>query len=251
MRIPFWQSEWQDIPFNSLKVPLSPFKPPSSLFYVAFYNEIFTKYENFEKLPLKWRKIKADTTKAINGIIGAKSSVLSVGCGLGFVERSLIEINPTLKVDTFDFADTAKKWLKDIKAINCLTKLDSTKKYELIYCSQLLYALSDKEINDLAKFVLKHLDEGGRFLTVDTSLNPSENSQKTIGIKLKLINLIKVFLHPFYYLLLRRGSVQFWGWQRNNSEIIKLLKSNGLTLEKKQSNVEQSFLIFKSTIDYQ
>jgi hypothetical protein len=255
---PFWQSEWQNIQFSTLNVPLTIFKRPSLIFYDAFYKEMFVKYKNFEELPFQWKKNKGDTAKAINDIVRGVSSVLSIGCGLGFVEKSLIEIDPTLKIDAFDFSDIAKKWLKDIKGINCLTKLESANKYEFIYCTQLLYALSDKKIKELAGFVLQHLGEDGKFLTVDTSLNPSENSSKPIDTRRKLMGLIKNYLSPFYYLLFKRGFAQFFGWQRDNYEIIKLFESNGLKLNKKLSrelqepelgSVGQSFLIFELNID--
>ena len=245
----FWQSEWQNIKFSTLNVPLTIFKRPSSLFYDAFYKELFVKYKNFEELPFNWRKNKADTAKVIGDIIGNVSSVLSIGCGLGFLEKNLVETNPTLNIDTFDFSEVAKKWLNDTKDINCLTKLDSASKYEFIYCAQLLYALSNTEIKELADFVLKHLEEDGRFLTVDTSINASENSSKPIGAKRHLLSSIKNYLRPFYYLFFRRGSVQFWGWQRDNNEIIKLFESNGLVLSKSLSSVGQSFLVFKLNND--
>ena len=172
------------------------------------------------------------------------------------MEKSLIEINPTLNVDTFDFSDVAKKWLIDIDGINCLTKLDSTNKYEFIYCTQLLYALSDKEIKDFASFVLRYLEKDGKFLTVNTSLNPIENSSKPIKTNHKLLNLIKKYLRPFKlilldfnYIVFNRGSVQFWGWQRDNLEIIQLLERNGLSLNKKLSTLGQSFLVFEANFD--
>ncbi len=245
MKNPFWQSEWQNINFNSLGVPLSFFKRPSSDFYAAFYSELFCRYEGFDALPLSWRENKANTARVISEIISDSASVLSVGCGLGFVEKNIIDKNPNLKMDAFDFADTAKRWLLDIERITCLTAINTTKKYKFIYCSQLLYALSDKELSDFAKFVVQHLDDGGQFLTVDTSLNPSENSEETISNKQVFVSRLKEFLRPVYYVIFRRSSSQFWGWQRDNIVIIKSFERNGLLLNKKISAVGQSFLIFQ------
>lgn len=254
MKNPIWEREWLQIKFKTLKVPLTIFKRPTSKLYNAFYNKIFIKYENFDALPFKWRQQKAAEAKSINSIINSDncaSSVLSLGCGLGFVEKSLIEINPTIKLDTFDFSDIAKKWLIEIEGINCLTKLNSANKYKFIYCTQLLYSFSDKEIKDLASLIFRYLEKNGKFLTVDTSLNPIENSSKSIKT-ISIINLTKKYLRPFKrildlfkYILIGRGTFQFWGWQRDNSEIIKLLESNGLSLIKKNSSVGRSFLTFE------
>ena len=96
MKKPFWQSEWQNIEFNSLDVPLKLFSRPSSKFYAAFYSELFRKYRSYDELPLEWRKVKRNTAKVISGIISNTTSVLSVGCGLGFIEKELIEKKPNL-----------------------------------------------------------------------------------------------------------------------------------------------------------
>lgn len=245
MKKSFWQAEWQNIQFRTLNVPLSIFKRPASGFYDAFYREVFLKYESFEALPLEWRKNKADTARAINSIIGDVPSVLSVGCGLGFVEKSLLEMNPILEIDTFDFSDVARRWLKKIKGVRCLTELDSAEKYKFIYTSQLLYALSDEDIAELAGFVSKHLQADGKFMTVDTSLNPSENTSQQINTRRNLATYIKSLLYPLYFIVLKKGAVQFWGWHRDDHEIIKMFENNGLTLVEKLSSAGQSFLVFQ------
>jgi len=245
MRYSFWQSEWQNIQFNTLKTPTTFFKRPSSMFYNDFYKEVFIKYASFEELPLKWRKEKSDTAKVISDMIATDTSILSVGCGLGYIEKCFVKLNPNLKIDAYDFAVSSKKWLMDIKGINCLTKLDSKNKYKFIYCSQVFYALSNKEIKDFTSFVLWHLDKEGIFLTIDTSLRENENGLNSSASVSKLVFLLKNFLLPFFYNLFRKKSIQFWGWRRDNLEIIKLLESNGLILKEKFSTLNQSFLVFE------
>lgn len=247
MKLPFWEFEWQRIPFDSLQVPLSVFRRPSSKFYSAFYSELFRKYQGFSELPSRWTTNKKETAIAISETIGDAGSVLSIGCGLGFLEKCILETKPSVVIDAFDFADTAKRWLLEIDGINCVTSIEEGKRYQFIYCSQFLYALNDRELRDFVDFVRKHLNVQGRFLTVDTSINPIENGVAHIGseftIKTKVI--IKIFFRSVYYFFLKNSSLQLWGWKRNNNEIIKIFQKKGLQLNVKFSSAGQSFLIFR------
>tara|TARA_B100002019_G_C21117631_1_gene521665 strand:- start:45 stop:785 length:741 start_codon:yes stop_codon:yes gene_type:complete len=245
MKKGFWQSEWQNINFDSLGVPLKFFSVPGSEFYESFYTELFRRYEGYDALPKKWKEEKYKTAVTINEIIKDATSILSVGCGLGFVEKSLIDINKKLEIDAFDFANNANKWLLDIDSVNCITSIDDEKKYQFIYCTQLLYALSDKEISDFSKFIKNHLIEGGIFLTVDTSLNASENSDNESHVHNFLWGRLRNILALIYFFIFKRGKIQFWGWQRDNIEIIQKFHLDGMVLTKKIKAVGQSFLIFR------
>jgi hypothetical protein len=87
------------------------------------------------------------------------------------------------------------------------------------------------------------LATNGRLLTVDTSLNLLENGDThNLGtLKLSLKNAIK----PFYLFLLKNRKVQFWGWQRNNLDLVRLFEKNGFILIKSYPSKNQSFQLFK------
>ena len=82
-------------------------------------------------------------------------------------------------------------------------------------------------------------------MTVDTSINPIENgievSSKIKSIKLQLKNIVRTF----YLFLMRRKILQFWGWERDNNELIRIFERNGFRIVRIFSSVEQSFLIFE------
>lgn len=240
----FWQNEWLNIKFKSLGVKLSCIRQPSSNFYSAFYAEVFRIYNSFSDLPMDWLEEKKETALGVSKIIGDIDRVLSIGCGLGAIEKFLVEANSSLEIDAFDFASTARKWVSDIDGIQPLESLEDSIQYRLIYSTQLLYAMSDNELVAFAKFISKHLKDNGRFLTVDTSLVPSENG---VDITIKKFDSFKRFISlasVIYHLFSGKG-VQLWGWNRDNIELISIFEKNGFSCTQKFSFAKQSFLVFK------
>ena len=244
MRRLIWESSWQGIQFHELGVKLNCFGRPSAEFYSRFYNAIFSKYDSFEALPPPWKKIKSKTALEISKLINDEATVLSIGSGLGYLDKEIIKYRPELKINTYDFADNASNWSRTVSGINPVPSLDIGIKYQFIFCSQLFYALSNKELENLSRVIKTLLSEGGVFLTVDTSLNPDENGKKekrNNSIKAMLKNLIR----PLFFSVFARNYFQFWGWQRDNSEILKIFDKNGFIVEKAFPAVGQSFLLFR------
>lgn len=245
IKIWMWESNWKGIKFTELGVNLTFFRRASQDFYTAFYKELFRKYTNYYDLPDDTKSKKELLAESIADEIKSEKIVLSLGCGEGFVENKITEILPHLEIHTYDFADSAGAWINQNNRIKILNESDNTMKYSVIYCSQLLYAISDKEMGEFLGFVKKHLQKDGIFLTVDYSLLPSENGkrQPTLNLfklKLMLLNLIR----PLYYLIVKRGEMVFWGWQRDNKELNKLFLKNGFVLLKNYARVGQSFSFY-------
>lgn len=240
-----WDGEWQGIYFSELDIKLNFFKGASSDFYSKFYSELFCRYNSYEDLPSVWCQEKSSTANEITKIISEESLVLSCGCGLGFVEKEIVSQLSKLSIDAFDFSETANKWLRDVDRVNIMQSLKKNKKYNFIYCTQLLYALSNDEIFEFSTMVKERLFRGGKFLTVDTSINPIENGIEVFSeiksIKFHLKNIVR----PFYLFLMRRKILQFWGWQRDNNELIRIFERNGFRVVRDFSSVRQSFLIFE------
>ena len=245
MKKMIWSFSWQEIKFTELGVKLNFFRRASSKFYSKFYNELFRRYETYDSLPSVWRQIKSNTANEISKLIESETSVLSVGCGTGYVEKEIVGKLPKLSIDAFDFADTANKWIQDVERVNSIQSLEENKKYNFIYCTQLLYALNDKEIFEFSSMIKERLSNGGIFLTVDTSLNPLENEVKKSNVDKSIKYKVKNLILPLYVFFLRRKSAQFWGWERDNEELIRIFRMNGFEAVKVFSSVGQSFLMFR------
>lgn len=238
-----WEFEWLGIKFDDLDTSLKFFRPPTKDFYSIFYNFFFNKYKNFDQLPNKWKKEKYETSKEVLKFLNKKMTILSVGSGIGYVEKSILELNSELLIDTYDFASSASIWLKEIDGVRIKKSIEKGDKYDFIFCTQLLYALSDIEINDFAKFLKSLLDENSLFLTVDTSINEAENGRASTTQN-KFKEAISYLVRATYFFLFKKKQIQFWGWQRDNEEIINIFLKNGFYVEKKFSSFNQSFLLF-------
>ena len=260
MKKRFWQSEWQDIKFKNINTPKSVFHLPTSDFYTAFYSELFKKYENYHDLPIKWRNDKNGITTEIVKLLTPYKETLSIGCGLGFIEKEIVKSLPDLNIDAYDYATNANKWLLDVKGVKSLNSLNRNHKYKFIYCTGLLYALKENEISDLAEFIKKHLAKDGVFLTVDTSLDLNEysehskkvnaplnqhpNSDRRILNAFNLIKILKDLFRPYYYFFFKRHTHQLWGWKRDNHEIKLIFHKNGFSTLRAFSAAGQSFIMF-------
>ena len=239
-----WQFEWQDIEFRKLGVKLKFFNRASADFYSTFYKELFYRYAGYDDLPKNWRDEKYKTAKSIAQFLKGKKKIMSVGCGLGYIEKCLVELKPRCHIDAYDFSMDASLWLHSVEGIRVIQELEKGDKYDFIYCTQLLYALTDKEIYDFAVFLRSVLDNNAVFLTVDTSVDNRENGIATT-LKVRIKQEINFFFRPVYYFLRQKHKAQFWGWTRDNSALIRIFREAGFDVDNSFSAVGQSFLVFR------
>ena len=111
----FTQNEWLGINFSELPVKLYSAKLPSAEFYSVFYRELDKKYIDLSQFPIQWLNIKLNTAHVLSQFIPQGGSVLSYGCGLGIVEKYLIENFGVDKIEGFDFAFSSQAGYKNEK----------------------------------------------------------------------------------------------------------------------------------------
>ena len=241
----FTQIEWQNIYFDTLNVELNTNKLPTNNFYNKFYEELFRKYKNFESLPKNWLLAKQDTAINISKEVIDNQAVLSYGCGIGYVEKVLAEINPTLEVFTFDFSDDASKWIKNkFTEVTHQTNLEANKKFDLIYLCQVLYALSYSDCVELIKKLSTHLKPNGKILLINTSITPLENGHidPTQTLKTYLKNIIRPIYRTIFPIS-KNHKEQFWGWQRDNNKFCEMAIEANMNIHKCYSASKQSFIL--------
>src|ERR1700692_2406921 len=105
-----YQSEWQSIPFSSFANPSSK-RLAGADFYDAFYVEFFKRYQNWDQLSPKWRETKKTWANFIATRTRNRPKVLSVGCGLGIVERYLGAQNPQIDLTIHEIAPSSWHWV--------------------------------------------------------------------------------------------------------------------------------------------
>lgn len=243
MKKAIWNSSWNEIKFNELGVKLNFFKRPSASFYSKFYDELYKRFNSFDDLPLDYQTTKINTAKEIKKFLSHTDEVLSYGCGLGFIEKELANNAEFNNLYAYDFSKTPPKWLENVGKVQYISEISQSKKYDLIYCAQVFYSMDDKEIEKLISSFKSLLKKSGKVLTIDTSIRNYENcNNKNTGffVMSKLKNIIR----PLYLFLLRSNENQFWGWSRDNNEIVKIFKKNDYRLIKSYGCNNQAFQIF-------
>ena len=247
MKIKQYENQWHNINFIELDTKLSLSKLAGLDFYNKFYEEFFIRYNNFNDLSENWKSIKIKIAEKLEKKLPQNSIVLSYGCGIGFIEKFIVEKRKDLKLDCFDFSDVANKWLKrDLNHIYFTSKHKDLKKYDYIFMVGLMYAIDDLDAINLIKEVKYFLKKNGKIIIINSSSRPYENGvSKKSSIIIDLINFLKNFLRPVYYSLFRKKNMQLWGYKRDKKSYEEIFKKAGLNKDESFSGANQLFQIFK------
>jgi SAM-dependent methyltransferase len=223
-----FQTEWHGIQFSSF-YKLSSTKLPDEFFYNEFYRLFFNKYQMYEDLDSKWRDNKEQIAKwIINNFIDKKFKILSIGCGIGFVENYIFK-NSNLEIHVLDYASESLNWLKKIlpsqnihqDGINSLNF--KKQKFDIIYFSAVDYAFKQSDFIDNIKKYNKLLTKTGEIIIFSASyyIEP----RISVKIKEKTLFYLKFILNKFGVLV--NKTEQFWGWKRHRNDYIDIALKAG------------------------
>lgn len=233
-----FESEWQGIQFTEFS-KVSSAKLAASEFYQAFYEEFFKRYKNWDQISPVWRESKKECADFIVEKCG-RGKVLSVGCGLGFMEHYIKSCNAPIDLYINEVATTAWKWVdaefdSEHKSVGCVPAcLPKGLIFDMVYFSLVEYTFKDEALIEcLSKLRCFILPSKGRLL-IFGSLEECPNTfkEKIIFSMRKLKANFKAVLDILG--LCDRG--QFWGWVRTKEEFRNILKLAGYT------QIEEGFL---------
>lgn len=226
-----YEHSWHGIPFSTV-ARLDRTKVADATFYEAFYREFFRRYRDWSGLDPVWIKYKLAVAEFILRRIPDKSApTLSVGCGLGFVERHLAERGVS-GLEINDSSTASLQWLSPLisesrihigDVPDCLPR---EKRYDLIYLSAVDYCFDN---NGLASFLSRlgeRLSRRGRCLVVSGSFDPGgwvRNARYLVRRTLEFLGIL-------------RGHGQLWGYFRTRREYRGILQAAGYT------GIEDGFL---------
>lgn len=218
--IKIFQKQWFDIKFNQI-AQLNRFTMPTSDFYKKFYDVFYQRYHHHDDLPLDYKQSKRQLALHLAARIRHKkvSSVLSIGCGNGIVEKYLTEELPDIRLLAYETDINNMRWLKNKTSITlCDENIESVLAkhpgIDYIYLATVDYALSDEEYIAMLSLIRK-LSAAPVLLT--GIIKPLPNAFAWCKYQLKFV-LARLGLY-------RLG--QFWGYLRNTHEHKAIFKQAG------------------------
>lgn len=227
----FYQESWQGIPFTAFSC-LSFFRLAGPKFYSIFYEELFNRYKDWNDLPKTWRMNKTLDAEWLSRRLKKISSqnpvkkVLSIGSGVGFMEKTLLSLNPDIELYVNEPSTVGMRWLrKHVPSKNIFIGfapacLPADIKWNLIYLSAVDYGIPARELETLLDALRSQLAPGGEIICISASL--LDETSLAGGMVNVMKNIIRGCLH---YLGVRRQ--QFWGWRRTKKEYREMFTKAG------------------------
>jgi SAM-dependent methyltransferase len=218
-----YQTEWQKITFTRFH-PTSRTNLANADFYDAFYLALFEEYPDYDALDPDWRRNKNEITDWIAALLPDGARVLSVGCGLGYMEQRLWRLHgDRIELHVQDYASHALRWLRQVLPSERIHGAEGESgQFDFIFLSAVDYSLSDADLDALLVKFREALREGGQFVIISASFLEDSVIQR---ISLNGKEAIKWLLD----ILRLRQRGQFWGWMRSRQEYQTLMRQAGFS----------------------
>lgn len=221
-----YQTQWHGIHFNSF-TKMSSIELAGASFYASFYKTFFEKYRNSNELDPSWIKLKNQTKEFLkqHKKMRKESNILSIGCGLGLIEKALIE-QGYLGLEVTEVAEEPLKWLySHISPDNMHVGffpdcLPCQRLYDFIYLAGVECFFKQEELIRFLKDVRERLLPTGTCLIVSWSFEPKALNKRVITY---IKEVVKHFLDKTG--IKKRG--QFWGYIRNRKEFYEAMSLAG------------------------
>jgi len=217
------QHSWQDIQFRDF-VKLSAFNIADSTFYAQFYKAFYQKYNNWDEISPSWQTNKKHLAYQIIKIIqdngfNKNHAILSIGCGLGFIEKIIFEAGFS-NLEVTEITEQPLRWLQtqlppeQIHVGFVPECLPPNQKYDFIYLNAVDYVFETQELIHFLRTLRDLLQDNGIVFLSSASFQP----EITAFDKFKEI--VKQVLHSLK--LYDLG--QLWGYIRSRQEYYEVMK---------------------------
>ena len=225
-----YQCEWHGIEFSSL-AGCSSRRLADAAFYVAFYEKFFARYRNWEDLSPTWRRGKELCAERVLSVAGPRSTVLSIGCGLGYMEYFLRARSADTDIYLHEVAPSAWNWIRGEFAVDHLLLgeipacLPAEARFDVAYLCAVEYALDDEALVHLLASLRSVLRPRGRLLMISASFQPTASTavEHVRAVARGVKDVVAAALDAAG--LRSRG--QFWGWMRTREQLRALMRSAG------------------------
>lgn len=219
----FFLCEWHNIRFSTF-AETSAIRLADAGFYNKYYCALFDRYSGYDALDAHWRKTKEEAAEWIASNVPDGGRVLSVGCGLGYMEQYLWRnFGRCLELHVQDYASEAHRWLRKVMPADHIHSPEDSGelgRYDLIYLSAVDYAMPDAELVGLLGNLRPYLREGGTIALVSASYLDDSWWRGLVHSSKDVIKSLLAMLGCY-----ERG--QFWGWMRSRSEYRAVMAAAG------------------------
>lgn len=221
-----FQTEWHGIPFESF-TRVSSSKLADGAFYLSFYKSFFQKYRRIEDLDPLWLKFKMSKKDFLkqHRRLQKNCRILSIGCGLGIMEKALIEEGYT-NIEITEVSQEPLRWVlpyisKDKIHVGYFPDcIPPDKVYDFIYLCSVEYFLNQSELINLLTSVRKRLSADGICLMISVSFEAAGPLKR---ILMDTRDFAKSAMDAFR--LKSRG--QFMGYLRNRRDFYHVMTTAG------------------------
>ena len=213
----YYQKEWHGIKFDTFWKNSRKYLASES-FYEKFYTIFFEKYNSYDDLDKEWIKRKKNIANWLLNEITEEAKVISVGSGIGIIEKFIIE-NNSKKIDLHlhDLNPVAHKWIKEIistKKIHIGNNIPNG--FDFVIITSLDYCFSNKSLKTFLIKLKKSLNKNGKIIIISASYSGESKFKPIIYFKEK-INFLREKLCI-------REAHQFWGWMRSREEYVEIFR---------------------------
>lgn len=226
----YYQTEWQGIRFSDIS-KLSSKNVADSDFYQAFYAAFFNNHKSWNDLSISWREQKEAWADFIISKSGVHSKILSLGCGLGFMEYYIKNRYPHCDFYIHEVAPAAWHWVAPEfdtahKIVGLLPEcIPVEMKFDMVYMAAVEYALSDSDLLVLLTAIRPFLKNEGSCLIVSASFLSQPVTSKDFIIS--FLKKGKDLLRKMQIIAGLKKKGQLWGWKRSRNEFWALMHKAG------------------------
>lgn len=218
-----YETEWFGIKFSEL--------PDNDLrqladesFYSNFYAALFRKFKCYDELTPSYRQQKSETAEFIATQCQRSCKVLSVGCGLGYIENILIrDYSENFDLYVSDFSSVSMRWLRQVISKDRINNQSKGLRFETIYMVALDYAIDEKGMIDFLMDLKASLLPEGKIIIV------SATTYKRRVLE-SIRHMFKRIVKGIFELLKFRDRGKFWGWERHLEDYELVAKKSGFSI---------------------
>lgn len=221
-----YQSQWHRIPFASFTT-MSSKKIAGVDFYSDFYKRFFKYYKKLDDLDPQWVSLKRQVAEFLKQDFkfNKNAKILSVGCGLGFVEKDLFE-EGFKSLEVTEVSKEPLQWLLPFIPNSHVHTgffpecVPAGSEYDYIYLAGVDTFFTQTELIGFLKEINNYLSPKGRCMIVSWSFIPRGLVSRIV---LNCKDTVKFLLDRIGF----RKLGQFWGYIREPKEFHQALKASG------------------------